>query len=86
MFLNINMMDLLTSIKCRLEEFTNNVYVDYERESILLDIHEDYFDEVIREVKKHSDCSIMFVKKIKKDAVTILISQIVIIYVDQLNE
>jgi len=86
MFLNIYMKDLLTSIKCRLEEFTNNVFVDYERESILLEIHEDYFDEVIREVKKHSDCNIMFVKRLKKDTVTILISQIVIIDVDHLNE
>ena len=84
MFLNILMNDLLTSIKCRLEEFTNTIYVDYERESILLEVHEDYFDEVIREAKNNYDSSILFVKRLKKGVVTVVISQIVIIDVDDL--
>ncbi len=78
-------MDLLNNLKLRLEEYTNLLYVDYERESILLEVRKDYFDEIIKEVKKSLEYEIVFVKELKEGTITALISSLVIIdvYDDQ---
>tara|TARA_E500000318_G_C3438901_1_gene164177 strand:- start:352 stop:591 length:240 start_codon:yes stop_codon:yes gene_type:complete len=72
-------MDILINVKIRLEEYTSTIYVDYERESILLEVHKDYFDEVMMEVKKYIDMDVTFVKEIKNNHYTIVISTLTII-------
>jgi len=78
-------MDILINLKNRLEEYTNVLYIDYERESILLEVRKNYFDEVIKEVKRSIEYEIVFVKEINKGTITVLISSLVIIdvYDDQ---
>tara|TARA_R100000278_G_C5455634_1_gene159022 strand:+ start:594 stop:833 length:240 start_codon:yes stop_codon:yes gene_type:complete len=78
-------MDILINLKNRLEEYTNVLYIDYERESILLEVRKNYFDEVIKEVKRSLEYEIVFVKEINKGTITVLISSLVIIdvYDDQ---
>jgi len=78
-------MDILYNLKLRLEEYTNVLYIDYERESILLEVRKNYFDEVIKEVRKNLEYEIVFVKEINEGNITVLISSLVIIdvYDDQ---
>ncbi len=41
------MDDLFSDVKSRLEEFAEKIYIDYERETLLLEIHKNYLDECI---------------------------------------
>ena len=45
------MEDIFIDIKSKLEEFIEKIYIDYERESIFLEVHKDYLDEVIKILK-----------------------------------
>ena len=77
------MEDIFDDVLSRLTEFTPVVYIDYERESILLEVHKDYLDEVIRLLKTSLySFEIIFQKEIVNDVVTILacIPQIIDIF------
>ena len=74
--------DMFFDIKS-IKEFTEVTFIDYERESILLEVHKDYLDEVIRLLKTSLySFEIIFQKEIVNDVVTILacIPQIIDIF------
>ncbi len=68
-------MDLFVDLKDRLKEFTDIVYIDYERETILLEVHKNYLDEIIRLIKinPYVDFDVVFQKEIKKNIYTIAV-------------
>lgn len=78
------MQDVFISVKDRLKEFTNLIYIDYERESILLEVQKDYLDEIMRIIRTdpYIDFDVVFQKELKENKLTIAISvpQIIDIY------
>jgi len=67
------MEDIFDDVLSRLTEFTPVVYIDYERESILLEVHKDYLDEVIKILKNNFlGLEIVFQKEIANDTSTII--------------
>ena len=75
--------DIFIDVKSRLDEFTDILYIDYERESILLEVRKDYLDEVIKILKNSwLAMDIIFQKEIQSDILTILacIPQIIDVY------
>ncbi len=67
------MEDIFDDILSRLTEFTTVVYIDYERESILLEVHKDYLDEIIKILKNNFfGFEIVFQKEIVNDMSTII--------------
>ena len=77
------MDDIFNDVKCRLQEFLEDIHIDYERETILFEIHKDYLDEVIKILKNNwLDLDIVFQKELKKDHLTIVacIPQIVDVF------
>tara|TARA_R110001599_G_scaffold206929_1_gene404176 strand:- start:1746 stop:1982 length:237 start_codon:yes stop_codon:yes gene_type:complete len=67
------MEDIFDDVLSRLTEFTPVVYIDYERESILLEVHKDYLDEIIKILKTNFlGLEIIFQKEIENDMTTIL--------------
>ena len=78
------MQDVFISVKDRLKEFTNLIYIDYERESILLEVQKDYLDEIMRIIRTdpYVDFDVVFQKELKENKLTIAISvpQIIDIY------
>ena len=78
------MQDVFISVKDRLREFTNLIYIDYERESILLEVQKDYLDEIMRIIRTdpYVDFDVVFQKELKENKLTIAISvpQIIDIY------
>jgi hypothetical protein len=67
------MEDIFIDIKSKLEEFIEKIYIDYERESIFLEVHKDYLDEVIKILKNNwLEFDIVFQKEIKNDYLTII--------------
>jgi hypothetical protein len=75
--------DMFIDVKSRLDEFTDVLYVDYERESILLEIRKDYLDEIIKILKNNwLAMDIIFQKEIQSDVLTILacVPQIIDVY------
>ena len=67
------MEDIFIDVKSKLEEFIEKIYIDYERESIFLEVHKDYLDEVIKIIKNSwLDLDIVFQKEIKNDFLTII--------------
>lgn len=67
------MEDIFEDVLSRLTEFTPVVYIDYERESILLEVHKDYLDEIIKILKTNFlGLEIIFQKEIENDMTTIL--------------
>jgi hypothetical protein len=67
------MEDMFIDIKSRLDEFTDILHIDYERESILLEVHKNYLDEVIKILKNSwLDLDIIFQKELNKDRLTII--------------
>lgn len=74
------MDDIFNDVKCRLQEFLEDIYIDYERETILINVHKDYLDEVIKILKNNwLELDIVFQKELKKNFLTIvaIIPQIV---------
>ena len=75
--------DIFFDIKSRLDEFTDILYIDYERESILLEVRKDYLDEIIKIIKNNFlSMEVIFQKEIKTDILTILacVPQIIDVY------
>ena len=67
------MEDIFIDVKSKLEEFIEKIYIDYERESIFLEVHKDYLDEVIKILKNNwLEFDIVFQKEIKNDFLTII--------------
>ena len=68
------MQDIFYDVKIRLDEFTDKIYLDYERESILLEIHKDYLDEVIKTVRaSYLELEVVFQKEISENKLTLLV-------------
>ena len=75
--------DIFLDIKSRLDEFASILYIDYERESILLEVHKDYLDEVVKIIKNnYLMMEVIFQKEIELDILTILacVPQIIDVY------
>ena len=75
--------DMFFDIKSRLVEFTDILYIDYERESILLEVRKDYLDEIVKIIKNNwLSLEIIFEKEIQKNILTILacVPQIIDVY------
>jgi len=67
------MEDVFDDVISRLNEFTQTIYIDYERESILLEVHKDYLDEIVKILKNNViGLEIIFQKEIKNDISTII--------------
>ena len=67
------MEDIFIDIKSKLEEFIEYIHIDYERESIFLEVHKDYLDEVIKILKNNwLELDIVFQKEIKNNFLTII--------------
>jgi len=79
------MDDIFNDVKCRLQEFLEDIHIDYERESILLEVNKNYLDEVIKILKNNwLDLDIVFQKELKNDNLTIIacVPQIIDVYND----
>ena len=77
------MDDIFIDVKSRLQEFLEDIHIDYERETILLYVHKDYLDEIIKILKSNwLELDIVFQKELKKDYLTIVacIPQIVDVF------
>ena len=75
--------DIFIDIKSRLDEFTDILYIDYERESILLEVRKDYLDEIVKILKNNwLSLEIIFQKEIEKNILTVLacVPQIIDVY------
>jgi hypothetical protein len=75
--------EMFNDVNLRLTEFSDKIYIDYERESILLEVHKDYLDEVIKIIKNNFLClEIIFQKELNIDILTILacVPQIIDVY------
>jgi hypothetical protein len=65
--------DMFIDVKSRLDEFANVLYIDYERESVLLEVRKDYLDEIIKILKNNwLAMDIIFQKEIQSDILTII--------------
>ena len=74
---------MFSDIESRLIEFSNKIFIDYERESILLEVHKDYLDEVVKIIKNnYLMMEVIFQKEIELDILTILacVPQIIDVY------
>tara|TARA_A100000171_G_scaffold10521_1_gene8339 strand:+ start:775 stop:1011 length:237 start_codon:yes stop_codon:yes gene_type:complete len=68
------MEDMFNDITSRLNEYTDILFIDYERESILLETRKDYLDEIIKLIKNNFlDLEIVFQKEITSNIITILV-------------
>lgn len=68
------MEDIFFDVKVRLDEYTDTIFLDYERETILLEVHKDYLDEILKTIKSsYLDLEVVFQKEIKKDILTLVI-------------
>ena len=75
--------DMFIDVKSRLDEFADVLYIDYERESVLLEVRKDYLDEIIKILKNNwLAMDIIFQKEIQSDVLTILacVPQIIDVY------
>jgi len=77
--------DIFFDVKSRLDEFTNDIYIDYERESLLLEVHKDYLDEIVKIIKTNwLNLEIVFQKELKSNILTIVIAMQV--FIDEIIE
>ena len=68
------MEDIFFDVKVRLDEYTDIIFLDYERETIHLEVHKDYLDEILKTIKSsYLDLEVVFQKEIKKDILTLVI-------------
>ena len=75
--------DIFYELKANLEEFTDKIYLDYERETVLLEARKNYLDELMKILRgSFLDLDIVFVKELKQDIVTIIacVPQLIDIY------
>lgn len=67
------MEDIFQDVRGRLEEFTSKILIDYERESLLLEIDKNYLDETMKILKNNwFDLDIVFQKELKEGILTIV--------------
>ena len=74
---------MFSDIESRLIEFSDKIYIDYERESILLEVRKDYLDEIIKIIRNNFlHLEIIFQKEIEINVLTILacVPQIIDVY------
>jgi hypothetical protein len=65
--------EMFSDIESRLIEFSDKIFIDYERESILLEVHKDYLDEVVKIIKNnYLMMEVVFQKEIEINILTIL--------------
>ena len=67
--------DIFFYLRGNISEFTDKYFFDYERETVLLEVHVDYLDEIFKILK--SDVlmlDITFVKELKSDTTTVVAS------------
>ena len=65
--------DIFFELKDKLSEFTDKIYLDYERESVLLEARKDYLDEIVKILKNNwLSLEIIFQKEIEKNILTVL--------------
>ena len=81
--------DIFFYLRGNISEFTDKYFFDYERETVLLEVHVDYLDEIFKILK--SDLlllDITFVKELDPDIITVVASipQFIDSPVDYLDE
>tara|TARA_R110000782_G_scaffold250722_1_gene338075 strand:- start:376 stop:651 length:276 start_codon:yes stop_codon:yes gene_type:complete len=81
--------DIFFYLRGNISEFTDKYFFDYERETVLLEVHVDYLDEIFKILK--SDLlllDITFVKELAPDVITVVASipQFIDSPVDYLDE
>ena len=81
--------DIFFDVKGNISEFTDDYFVDYERDTLLLEVHVDYLDEIFKILK--SDfllLDITFVKELKPGIMTVAASipQFIDTYIGDLDE
>jgi hypothetical protein len=81
--------DIFFDVKGNISEFTDDYFVDYERDTILLEVRVDYLDEIFKILK--SDLlllDITFVKELNPGIMTVVASipQFVDTYIGDLDE
>lgn len=81
--------DIFFYLRGNISEFTDKYFFDYERETVLLEVHADYLDEIFKILK--SDLlllDITFVKELAPDIITVVASipQFIDSTVDYLDE
>ena len=81
--------DIFFDVKGNISEFTDDYFVDYERDTLLLEVQVDYLDEIFKILK--SDfllLDITFVKELKPGIMTVVASipQFVDSYIGDLDE
>lgn len=81
--------DIFFDVKGNISEFTDNYFVDYERDTILLEVHKDYLDEIFKILKSdYLLLDIVFVKELTPDIITVVacIPQFIESYIGDLDE
>jgi hypothetical protein len=81
--------DIFFDVKGNISEFTDDYFVDYERDTLLLEVQVDYLDEIFKILK--SDfllLDITFVKELKPGIMTVVASipQFIDTYIGDLDE
>jgi len=68
-------IDIFSFLKSNIHEFTENYYVDYERESVLIEVHKDYLDEIFKIINSDPNkLDIIFVREFKPKLYTLVVS------------
>ena len=81
--------DIFFYLRGNISEFTDKYFFDYERETVLLEVHVDYLDEIFKILK--SDVlmlDITFVKELKSGTITVVacVPQFIDSPIDYLDE
>ena len=81
--------DIFFDVKGNISEFTDDYFIDYERDTLLLEVQVDYLDEIFKILK--SDfllLDITFVKELKPGIMTVVASipQFIDTYIGDLDE
>ena len=67
------MDNIFIDVENQLREFTEIIYIDYERETIMLDVPKNYLDEIIKITKNsYLDLEVVFQKEIYEGIYTIV--------------
>ena len=81
--------DIFFDVKGNISEFTDDYFVDYERDTILLEVRVDYLDEIFKILKSGLLLlDITFVKELKPGIMTVVASmpQFIDNYIGDLDE
>jgi hypothetical protein len=65
--------DIFFNLRGNISEFTDKYFFDYERETVLLEVHPDYLDEIFKIINADLiGFDIVFVKALEPDIVTVV--------------